>query len=146
MLSLVGSIQPDPFSPHHVPSAQTESKVGQFVESENDEGRDREKGVVDDDDSDDALTFGRKTGLKHTENPTSAVEGVKEKKRKKKEKDHTVKQGDSKDVPVKDGIIKKSKGKKAAAIDDQNLHEKGQKSMDEHEQKPKKKKIKKQDV
>jgi DNA-directed RNA polymerase I subunit RPA43 len=99
MLSVVGSIQPDPFSPHHVPiiSSPTQSEQDEEVAVLNELEVGAERAAVDSDDEDVFAHLGkladetREAELRAREEVEAAAqkEKPKKKKRKKAENDDT---------------------------------------------------------
>lgn len=123
MLSLVGSIQPDPFSPQHIPRPAVSAKANATVEAEIGEeeegdGAPAEEIQVEDELSDDEDPF---AALGKAREDAVEVEQVRkdkessklreEKKRKKKERKHKMDENDTTNGVV-DGSTEKPPKKK----------------------------------
>ncbi|TFK53676.1 hypothetical protein OE88DRAFT_1655913 [Heliocybe sulcata] len=94
MLSLIGSIQPDPFSPDHVPVNM--SSIQAEAEPNEDEAPVLDEGEVDSDEDDDPFAklgkMGDEAKRKAEETATAKKKEKKEKKRKRKDQNSEAKQ------------------------------------------------------
>lgn len=121
MLSLVGSIQPDPFSPEHIPQPAVSAKAKATVETgieEEEEGAPAEEVQVEEELSDDEDPFAalgkareEATEVKQVRKDKESSKLREEKKRKKKEKKHKMDENDTANG-ITDGSAEKPPKKK----------------------------------